>query len=171
MPGQRRLPICTLVVSLELLLAGFLFITQTSNADRDDIVISGSIVREVLSPEELRRQMLIGEWEDDFQGGRQWELREDGTGTMVVHLEGLTALLYAPKLTFEQQWRVEGEQLVGAVTSGEPRTQVDIVLRLKGDSISETILELTDDRLVVDGREGKFEWRRVTTTDDQSGDD
>ena len=55
--------------------------------------------------------MLLGVWQDDYQGKRTMTLNEDGTGTMLVELSGWRASLYALKLRFEMQWRLEGKVL------------------------------------------------------------
>ena len=34
------------------------------------------------------RRMVLGTWEDEYQGKRTMTLKEDGTGTMIVELSG-----------------------------------------------------------------------------------
>jgi hypothetical protein len=47
--------------------------------------------------------------------------------------------------------------------SGEPETQVKMILSTMGDHVDEPILELTEDRLLLLDRDGKtkYDWKRV----------
>lgn len=176
MPGQRRFPICSLVLSVELVLGLFLLVADrplpstiaaAENAPGDAVVEHSEPVE--LSEEDKRRMLIVGEWEDDYQAGRHWELRDDGTGTMVVRLSGIPALLFASKLTFEQTWRVDGDEIVMAVTSGEPQGKVDIILKMEGDTSTQRIVEVTDERFVVIDHKGEqFDWRRVPDSETDS---
>ena len=49
-------------------------------------------------------RMLVGAWEDDYQGHRTMTLNDDGTGVMIVELSGLTASLFASRLRFDMEW-------------------------------------------------------------------
>ena len=107
--------------------------------------------------------MVVGVWEDDYQGKRTMTLREDGTGTMVVELNGWRAALSAPRLRFDMVWSVEDGRLKKRTVGGEPETQVRMILSTMGDQVDEPILELTEDRLVLLDQNGetKYEWRRA----------
>ena len=107
--------------------------------------------------------MVIGVWEDDYQGKRTMTLKEDGTGTMVVELSGWRAALSARRLRFDMVWSVEDGRLKKQTVGGEPETQVRMILSTMGDQVDEPILELTEDRLVLldQDEETKYEWRRV----------
>ena len=107
--------------------------------------------------------MVIGTWQDEYQGKRTMTLREDGTGTMLVELSGWRAVLSAPRLRFDMVWSVEGGRLKKRTVDGEPATQVQMVLKMMGDRVDEPVLELTPDRLLLLDRDGKtkYDWRRV----------
>jgi hypothetical protein len=109
------------------------------------------------------RRMVIGTWQDEYQGKRTMTLREDGTGTMLVELSGWRAVLSAPRLRFDMVWSVEGGRLKKRTVDGEPATQVQMVLKMMGDRVDEPVLELTPDRLLLLDRDGKtkYDWRRV----------
>lgn len=111
--------------------------------------------------EHLRRQ-VIGSWQDDYQGRRTKTLDEDGTGTMVVELDGMRARLFARRLTFEMVWSIENGRLKKRTVRGQPVVQVQMILRSMGDRVEERILELTDDRLLLLDQDGKtrYDWRR-----------
>ena len=168
MPGLRRFLVRLLVVCRELAFAGSLAavlwwllqpVATGGPARTIDLAFARS---ELLTPQEQTRRLIVGEWEDDYQAGRRWVLREDGTGTMVVHLSGIPAFMFAPKLTFEQTWRLEGDEIVMAVTSGEPQGKVDIILKMEGDNSTQRVVEVTDERFVVIDHKGEqFDWRRV----------
>ena len=48
-----------------------------------------------LSRDQRYRQLVVGTWEDDYQGKRTMVLKPDGTGTMLVELSGMQAALFA----------------------------------------------------------------------------
>jgi hypothetical protein len=114
--------------------------------------------------EQLRR-LAIGTWQDEYQGKRTKTLDEDGTGTMVVELDGLRARLFAPRLTFQMVWSIENGRLKKRTVKGEPAVQVQMILKTMGDRVDERILELTEDRLLLLDKDGKtqYDWRRKKT--------
>ena len=71
--------------------------------------------------DERFRELVVGTWKDEYQGQRTMTVRPDGTATMVVELEGLSARLYADRMTFEEEWSVDGGQLKLLAVGGEPR--------------------------------------------------
>ena len=108
------------------------------------------------------RKLVLGAWEDQYQGKRTMTLNENGTGTMVVELSGWRAALSAPRLKFNMKWSIENGHLKKQTISGEPETQVKMILATMGDHVDEPILELTDDRLLLLDKDGKtkYDWRR-----------
>jgi hypothetical protein len=115
------------------------------------------------NPDEQRRRMVLGVWEDDYQGHRTMTLLEDGTGTMVVELSGWRAAMSAARLRFDMEWSVESGRLKKRTVGGEPAAQVQMILKTMGDRVDEPIVELTPDRLVLLDADGKtkYHWRRV----------
>jgi len=109
------------------------------------------------------RELVVGTWEDDYQGKRTMTLAQDGTGTMVVELGGLKASLFASRLRFDMVWSIEGGRLKKRTTGGEPAAQVQLILKTMGDRVDEPILELTRRRLLLLDGDGKtkYDWRRV----------
>lgn len=124
-------------------------------------VCAGAAGAEPSRDEHLRRQ-VIGTWQDEYQGRRTKTLEEDGTGTMVVELDGMRARLFARRLTFEMVWSIENGRLKKRTVRGQPIVQVQMILRSMGDRVEERILELTDDRLLLLDQDGKtrYDWRR-----------
>jgi len=82
---------------------------------------------------------------------------------MVVELEGLTAKIYADKLTFDEQWSIEGGRFKMKATGGEPEARVELILRAMGNVSDHEILELTNERMLLLDSDGetKYDWRRV----------
>ncbi len=109
------------------------------------------------------RGALLGTWQDDYQGKRTMTLNEDGTGAMIVDLSGWRAALSASRLKFNMKWSVQDGRLKKQTISGEPETQVKMILNTMGDHVDEPILELTDDRLLLLDKDGKtkYDWKRV----------
>ena len=112
---------------------------------------------------ERYRRLVVGTWEDDYQGKRTMTLKEDGTGTMVVELKGVKATLFASRLRFDMKWSVGDGRLKKRTIGGEPSLQVRLILKTMGDRVDEPILELTKDRLLLLDKDGKtkYDWRRV----------
>jgi hypothetical protein len=109
------------------------------------------------------RRLVVGTWQDEYQGRRTMTLQEDGTGRMVAELDGLKAKLFAPRLEFEMVWAVEKGRLKKRTLQGEPAVTVQLILKAMGDRVDEPILELTQDRLLLLDKDGKtkYDWRRV----------
>lgn len=110
---------------------------------------------------------VLGDWEDDYSGKRSLTVRADGTATMVCEPSGLGATLFAPRLQFEIDWKLVDNELTFTTRSGEPKTQVDMVLNLYGRSRKHPIIELTADRMLLLDPDGttKYDWRRPKPKD------
>lgn len=108
------------------------------------------------------RAAVLGTWEDDYQGKRTMTLKEDGTGTMLVELSGMSATLFAAHLEFDMVWSVENGRLKKQTIGGRPENRVAMILKMMGDRVDEPILELTAERLVLLDQDGetRYEWRR-----------
>lgn len=121
-----------------------------------------SSLKNAASQDAQFRKLVVGTWQDDYQGKRTVTLREDGTGTMVVELSGLKASLVAPRLTFTMEWSVAAGRLKKHSLGGEPAGKVSMILKTMGDTVDEEILELTEDRLLLLDQDGKtkYDWRR-----------
>lgn len=113
--------------------------------------------------DEQFRKLVVGTWEDDYQGKRTLTLRPDGTGTMIVELSGLNAIV-ASKLTFEEKWSIERGHLKMQATGGEPKSRVNMILKTMGDKTIQKILELTPSRMLLLDPNGKteYDWRKLS---------
>jgi len=111
--------------------------------------------------QELRR-LVLGVWHDHYKSERTMTLKEDGTGTMLVKLSGVSAALMAPRLWFDLQWSLENAHLIEHSLGGEPATAVQMILKMMGDRVDQPILELTADQLLLLDQDGKtkYDWRR-----------
>ena len=112
--------------------------------------------------DEHYRELIVGTWQDDYKGRRTLTVRVDRTATMVVEPEGLNALV-ASRLTFEEQWSIEGGQLMLKAVGGEPAARVSLILKTMGTESDQKILELTTDRLLLLDSDGEtqYDWRRM----------
>ena len=122
--------------------------TPTSNPASDDVRF---------------RKLVLGVWTDDYEGKRTMTLRPDGTGTMLVELSGMKAMMFASKLRFDMVWSIEAGRLKKRTIGGEPSGRVRLILATMGDRVDEPIIELTDRRLLLLDADGKtkYDWRRV----------
>ncbi len=55
-------------------------------------------------------------------------------------------------------------KLTKKTVGGEPAEKVNLILNTMGDTADDTLLEVTDDRLLLLDKDGttKYDWRRVT---------
>jgi hypothetical protein len=115
------------------------------------------------SKDEQLSALVVGTWQDNYQGKRTMTLKKDGTGTMVVELRGMTAKFFAERLDFEMVWSVENGRLKKRTLRGKPATKVSLILKTMGDRVDEPILELTQQRMLLLDGDGKtkYDWRRV----------
>lgn len=114
------------------------------------------------SEDDKARRRVVGVWQDEYEGKRTMSLNADGTGTMLVELGGLKALLFASKLRFDMEWRLEGKKLTKKTIGGAPADKVNLILNTMGNVAEDAILEIGDDRLLLLDKNGKtqYDWRR-----------
>lgn len=184
-PGRL---VCWLVATVELVVALVMIVGVLADARADrstsdvenpvaissdtaPIVLIDSEKIEVLEDavatlNDLEKSML-GTWEDDYKGHRILTLNADGTGTMVVELDGLAATLFAKTLTFREEWSVVDGKVTMRATGGDPAGKVGLVLSLHGDSSTQRIVEVDADTMILveEPSETRFEWRRVRTSE------
>lgn len=137
-----------LMIAVSILSAGLTLGQERPQAEPDD---------------DQSRRLVVGTWQDEYQGKRTMTLEEDGTGKMVVELDGLKARLFAPRLEFDMVWSVDKGRLKKRTIKGEPAVAVQLILKTLGDRVDERIVELTQDRLLLLDKDGKtkYDWRRV----------
>jgi hypothetical protein len=122
------------------------------------------------SEQDALRQKLLGVWEDEYQGKRTMTLLADGTGTMCVELSGMQAALFASMLRFDMVWELEGRLLRKRTVGGEPAIKVNLILKMKGNTATDAIRDVTDSRLLLldENGETEHEWRRVQKNSDET---
>ncbi len=111
------------------------------------------------------RRKLLGTWQDGYRGKRTMILNDDGTATMDVEPSGPEKFLIGRKLHFNMEWSLRGRILHCRSLSGEPKEAVNAILNSMGNTSDDTILELTDGRLLLLDKDGKtkYDWKRVKT--------
>ena len=172
MPSVIASRVTWMVLALQLVVGTFVVSARdafkSSRAHHSTVSALDQTLEQVaLSESENRdqavRQRLVGVWQDEYQGHRTLTIRPDGTATMVMELRGLHRL-FAQKLTFEEEWTLEGDQLQFHLVGGEPATKIDFVIELKGTHFKQKILELSKSRLLVwdDCEQVEMDWQRVS---------
>jgi hypothetical protein len=119
-------------------------------------------------PDERHQRAITGKWHDEYHGKRQLTVRADGTGTMVVEPNGIGKKLFASQLTFEIEWSVADGRVTMKMLNGEPKSKVQLILKIYGQEADYTILELNDERMLLLDADGKtrYDWRRHESTSD-----
>jgi hypothetical protein len=119
--------------------------------------------RQPADPDARSRSLIVGNWADEFKGTKRiMTINNDGTGTMVVELSGLQAIM-ASRLRFNLKWSLKDGHFKEQTVGGEPAAQVKLITSTMGDHVDQTILELTDARLLLLDSDGKTQcdWKRV----------
>jgi hypothetical protein len=113
-------------------------------------------------PDDRFRKVILGDWEDDYHGKRHLTVRDDGTGTMLVEPDGIGKRLFAAELKFELEWAVSDGRVTMTMIRGEPKSKVQLILKLYGQEAAYKILEMSDERMLLLDSDGKtrYDWRR-----------
>ncbi len=113
-------------------------------------------------PDERYRRAITGMWHDEYHGKRHLTVRADGTGTMVVEPNGIGKKLFAAQLTFEIEWSVADGRVTMKMLNGEPKSKVQLILKIYGEEAEFAILDLNDKRMLLLDADGKtrYDWRR-----------
>jgi hypothetical protein len=117
-------------------------------------------------PDAKIRAVIAGEWEDEYQGKRHLTVSGDGTGKMVVDLEGIAKKVFAARLSFDIEWTLADGTITMKTLGGEPKSKTNMVLKLYGNEAQYKILELTADRMLLLDGDGKtqYDWHRPGTS-------
>lgn len=155
---MARLKTALVIAAVVLLAGGLVYWRLATSPPAGPAVPPGKAE----NADDLVRRRLLGTWEDQYQGKRTMSLNADGTGTMQVELSGLQAALFAARLRFDLRWTLDGKVLTKKTIGGEPADKVNLILNSLGNTAVDTILEMTDDRLLLLDRDGKthYDWRR-----------
>jgi hypothetical protein len=158
-PGHRKLVVILPLVVLIGGISGLVFWNKIASKKFAQQLDNS----QPADPDARYRSLVLGTWEDEYQGKRTMTLNDNGTGTMVVELSGWRAALSASRLKFNMKWLVKDGHLKKQTISGEPEAQVKMILSTMGDHVDEPILELTLDRLLLLDQDGKtkYDWKRV----------
>lgn len=105
---------------------------------------------------------LSGTWTLDDGIQRRIVVRPDGTATMRVKLDALSAFVYGPELTLEITWKLEGNTLTYIAVSGKPEQNVARLLRDFGTVQEYTIIEFTEDHILLELNrdQTRYDWQR-----------
>jgi hypothetical protein len=122
------------------------------------------------SSDDRLRLAILGKWEDEYRGKRRLTVRDDGTGTMVVEPDGIGKRLFAAELRFELEWSLEEGHVTMKMIRGEPKSKVQLILKLHGQEADYKILDLTSDQMLLLDPDGKtrYDWRRPGVTADRT---
>ena len=98
----------------------------------------------------------------DSDGHRVLDIQQDGTATIDVTLDGLSALAFGEKLHFDIEWTIEDDRLIFQTTGGEPIDGVKAILAIYGASRTYVIRDITEAKMLLE-EEGqpKTDWDRV----------
>ncbi|HEY3965311.1 MAG TPA: hypothetical protein VGM05_12220 [Planctomycetaceae bacterium] len=138
--------------------------SASESAEAKTCALNASDVPE--DPQAIYLAAIAGEWEDDYQGKRHLNVAGNGTGTMVVDLDGIGKKLFAARLSFDMEWSLADGYVTMKTLGGEPKSKVQVVLKLYGNEARYKIIELTADRMLLLDGDGKtqYDWRRPNSS-------
>ena len=115
------------------------------------------------SADEQISGLIVGTWQDDYQGRRTLTVRPDGTATMLVEFDGWKARMFTPRLRIETTWTIDEGRFNRQTVGGEPADKVEFVKNRVGDRASDKIVKVSADRMVLVDQDGetRYNWRRV----------
>lgn len=112
------------------------------------------------------KKAILGSWKQYSFGHRLLHVKEDGTATIDVKLDGLFAIYIGEKFRLDIEWSITGDELVFKTTGGTPKSSVDAVTSFYGDKRVYRILEINEKQILLkDEDEEKTPWDRVTDAD------
>jgi hypothetical protein len=115
------------------------------------------------SADEQTAELILGTWQDDYQGRRTLTVRPDGTATMLIEFDGWKARMFTPRLRIETTWSIQEGRFNRQTVGGEPADKVEFVKKRVGDRASDKIVKVTAERMVLVDQDGetRYNWRRV----------
>jgi len=111
------------------------------------------------SPESMDREeesnrfqpeQIIGHWLLNDSIKREIEIRPDGTATMDVKLDYISSFLYGSEMKMELTWDLKNNVLTHEVLSGEPKANVDRLIRDFGNKRSYRVVDVTEENLILE---------------------
>jgi len=102
---------------------------------------------------ELRDQ-LIGTWHRAFFGEQRIRLESGGRATLVVEPNLVWSFLFGKRLQVQIAWELKGNHVIYQFLGGTPENKVRLAQEMFGEYWDQTILELTETRLVLTADEG-----------------
>ncbi|WP_437205045.1 hypothetical protein [Planctomicrobium sp. SH664] len=111
----------------------------------------------------LLRDQLVGRWQLNESIFRDIEVRDDGTATMQVKLDFVSSLMYGSAMTLQLAWKLDQDVLTHTITSGEPKANVDKLIKDFGNSKSYRIMKVEPRLMVlesIDSEKSTQRWQR-----------
>jgi hypothetical protein len=132
------------------------------SASGSAIALASATAADSHDPDARQRALVAGNWEDEYRGKRSLYVAADGTGKMVIDLDGVGKRLFAPRMSFDMNWSLADGYVTMTTLGGKPESKVKLVLKMYGNEARYKILELTAERMLLLDADGKttYDWRR-----------
>jgi hypothetical protein len=129
---------------------------------------AGSALAGEQDAEARLKNLILGQWEDEYRGKRRLTVNADGTGRMLVEPEGIGKKLFAAELKFDIEWILRDGRVTLKMLRGEPKSKVRLILKLYGSEAEYKIMELTEERMLLLDADGttQYDWRRPGQNDE-----
>ena len=113
---------------------------------------------------EFRRAILGRWWRDDYYGRASLELKEGGTGAMVIRFNFKYGLVLGSRVDADVEWEVTNGRAIFDSVRGRPESTFKTVTKEKGTRRDRKIVEITDEHMLLmddldDGSVAR--WERV----------
>ncbi|MCA9081089.1 MAG: hypothetical protein KDA58_11060 [Planctomycetaceae bacterium] len=111
----------------------------------------------------LTRECLLGTWICNDSIRRRIVVRDDGTASMNVRLDFVSALLYGSEMDLELTWELDDQQLVYTAVSGTPKANTDRLFKDFGRKQIYSVLTFKPGRMLLEmtADKSRYDWRQV----------
>lgn len=93
--------------------------------------------------------LAVGTWTREATGLRTLTIRPDGTATLHIAFDWLTALAMGPEVTLSIRWSFSGGEASFETVGGEPEATFRVIAENYGTSRRRPVAELTAERFVL----------------------
>ncbi|MBI1310472.1 hypothetical protein GC176_04125 [bacterium] len=140
---------------------------ESDNAAQEtsELVVSGAQTDVATAGDEQLRRMIIGSWQQSYYGKRVLTVLPDGKAKMVIRPDSVWTFAFGEQIDLDMFWTIENGRIDYGYSGGSPKEKVELAAKTWGDRWEETILELTNSRLVLLCEDGqtRSEWARAST--------
>ena len=98
----------------------------------------------------FNRDDFVGRWVLNDSIRRDVTINADGSATMDVDLDFVSSLFYGSEMTLTIYWQLTGDVITHTLLSGEPKKNVDKLVKDFGNKRSYRVISIDDEAMVLE---------------------